>query len=338
MSERICGNCNATLVGPFCAQCGQHAHAGARNLGAVLHDGWHDFTHLDGRLWTTLWYLLARPGKLTVDYFADRRARYLPPVRLYLVLSLAFFGANILHVGDEAAGKQAFRPVTIASPAKAASAPPSNADDPEESAEERKQDQADAIEQRAEQVQLQQDAAKAGADSGLKRNLDVEDCRSISFSPSKLVESRLQKVCVSARKDNGREFVSSLQHNVPRMMFIFLPLLAAILVPLYRRGGRYYVEHLVYLLHNHSALYFVALLLSLVSALVRWLSATKYPTEFLNVATTLYALWYPYRSMRVFYGQGRLKTLFKYSIIGVSYLVFLMLTFVGAIVVTALLV
>jgi hypothetical protein len=87
----ICGNCAAPLTGPYCAQCGQYARESARSLSAVLHDGWHLFIHVDGRFWYTLWTLLAKPGQLTLDYFADRRARYVSPVRLYFVISIAFF-------------------------------------------------------------------------------------------------------------------------------------------------------------------------------------------------------------------------------------------------------
>ena len=37
--------------------------------------------------------LLVRPGELTVAFFGGRRARYLPPFRLYLVVSLLFFAS-----------------------------------------------------------------------------------------------------------------------------------------------------------------------------------------------------------------------------------------------------
>ena len=50
-----------------------------------------DLTHADSRLWRTLGALLFRPGFLTAEFLGGRRARYLPPVRLYLVLSVAFF-------------------------------------------------------------------------------------------------------------------------------------------------------------------------------------------------------------------------------------------------------
>src|ERR1700733_7732012 len=87
-----CRNCSATLAGPYCAQCGQHAHESAHSLQLLFHDAWHLLTHLDGRLWGTLAPLLVQPGRLTGEYFADHRARYVPPFRLYLVISVAFFG------------------------------------------------------------------------------------------------------------------------------------------------------------------------------------------------------------------------------------------------------
>jgi len=86
-----CGNCESPLAGPWCSQCGQHAHESARGIGALLHDAWHSLTHLDGRVGQTLRLLLLQPGALTAEYFANRRARFAPPFRLYLICSLVFF-------------------------------------------------------------------------------------------------------------------------------------------------------------------------------------------------------------------------------------------------------
>ena len=89
--QEHCGNCAAPLTGPWCSQCGQHAHDSARHVGALLHDAWHSLTHLDGRFGQSLRLLFRRPGALTTEYFANRRARQVPPFRLYLVCSLVFF-------------------------------------------------------------------------------------------------------------------------------------------------------------------------------------------------------------------------------------------------------
>ena len=46
---------------------------------------------LDARLWRTLKLLFLRPGQLTVEFLEGRRARYLPPFRLYLISSVLLF-------------------------------------------------------------------------------------------------------------------------------------------------------------------------------------------------------------------------------------------------------
>jgi hypothetical protein len=45
----------------------------------------------DGKIPTTLWLLVRHPGRLTTEFLAGRRARYLRPLRLYLTLSLVYF-------------------------------------------------------------------------------------------------------------------------------------------------------------------------------------------------------------------------------------------------------
>lgn len=93
-----CANCDATLAGAFCSQCGQKAHF-HRTLGEVFHDFLHGITHLDGKAWKTLPMLLFRPGRLTRDYIEGRRARYVAPVPLFLmVVFLMFFVLSFMHV------------------------------------------------------------------------------------------------------------------------------------------------------------------------------------------------------------------------------------------------
>jgi hypothetical protein len=50
-----------------------------------------EVTSLDGKVARSVWRLLSRPGFLTIEHNAGRRASYVAPVRLYLVLSLVYF-------------------------------------------------------------------------------------------------------------------------------------------------------------------------------------------------------------------------------------------------------
>ena len=54
--------------------------------------GVHELTHFDSKIFRTLKMLFFAPGILTADYLAGRKKRYVPPLRLYLVIfALSFF-------------------------------------------------------------------------------------------------------------------------------------------------------------------------------------------------------------------------------------------------------
>lgn len=87
-----CRNCEAMMgASAFCAACGQRADIAIPSIWQLVGESLDELYNLDSRAWQTLIVLFRRPGVLTADFFAGRRARYLPPVRLYLILSLAFF-------------------------------------------------------------------------------------------------------------------------------------------------------------------------------------------------------------------------------------------------------
>src|SRR5262245_46278012 len=91
-----CPNCGAVLEGKYCSQCGQKVTSLNPTLGEVLHDLVHEIVHVDGKIITTLRYLIAKPGFLSLEHFEGRRARYVAPIRLYLLLSVLCFGATAL--------------------------------------------------------------------------------------------------------------------------------------------------------------------------------------------------------------------------------------------------
>ena len=87
----VCANCHAALAGEYCGVCGQRHEPHVHTVAHFAGEAFESVSHADSRLWRTLWYLLARPGFLTREFFAGRRVRYLPPFRLYLVISVLFF-------------------------------------------------------------------------------------------------------------------------------------------------------------------------------------------------------------------------------------------------------
>lgn len=78
-------------MGRFCSRCGQEARSLEVSLLGVVAQTLDDLFSLDSRAWRTVRRLITRPGFLTIEYWNGRRARYVPPMRLYLLLSFFCF-------------------------------------------------------------------------------------------------------------------------------------------------------------------------------------------------------------------------------------------------------
>jgi hypothetical protein len=90
-STATCLNCAAPLVGSFCSECGQRAINPLPSVSEIAHDAAEELLQWDGKVARSFRLLLTRPGLLTTEYLAGRRARYVSPVKLYLLCSALFF-------------------------------------------------------------------------------------------------------------------------------------------------------------------------------------------------------------------------------------------------------
>jgi hypothetical protein len=92
----VCLNCGAPVAQRFCPSCGQVVIDPNPTLGEFVHEAAGEFLHWDGKLAATFRLLLTKPGELTREYLAGRRASYLSPLRLYLTCSVLFFAIKAL--------------------------------------------------------------------------------------------------------------------------------------------------------------------------------------------------------------------------------------------------
>jgi hypothetical protein len=100
--KSYCANCGAELHGLYCHVCGQSTKHLMKHVPALLGDAADLVLNIDSRIVHTLPALYLRPGFLANEYFAGRRARYIPPFRLMFFLSvLAFLCIQLnLNVGN----------------------------------------------------------------------------------------------------------------------------------------------------------------------------------------------------------------------------------------------
>jgi hypothetical protein len=126
---------------------------------------------------------------------------------------------------------------------------------------------------------------------------------------------RLLAACKKVSAGGADRLSETFVHNLPRMMFVFLPLIAFCMRLIYWRPRRYYVEHLLFFIHNHAFVFLVATIACFVSLL------PAVVPRFLSALTWLYIAWYCYRALRTYYQQGRMFTVLKLAIMGFVYLV-----------------
>jgi hypothetical protein len=89
--EKICLNCGAALHGRFCHVCGQQNLEPKETVWHLVQHFFNDITHFDGSFFSTVKYLLRKPGFLSSEYMIGRRASYLNPIRMYVFTSAIFF-------------------------------------------------------------------------------------------------------------------------------------------------------------------------------------------------------------------------------------------------------
>lgn len=309
MNESRCANCGARRTGRYCSNCGQNDRDYQRALPPMLGEMLRETFEVDARLVQTMKRLLFQPGVLTEEFSSNRRASYVSPIRLYIFVSLAFFFLLAVNVDIELSRAQIPADVEIAPAAAAAEVAPLR--ERLDEAHRYKVDEilarpADAI-SRALLVRLSQSLAQGGDGEGLHPDL-------LNLTLDGLYEPRLA-------------FERCLD-NLPVAMFLMLPIYAGLLALLYVQKRRYFVEHLVFAVHVQT---FVFLALIILLLLPNQTALAQLDQVISGVEAVLMAVTfvYQYQALRRYYGEGRLATLTKFSLLLLVYFVLLIPALLG---------
>ena len=289
-----CLNCGAHLRGQYCGHCGQRSRSRLISLWELVSDAFGDLFELDSRLWRTILPLLVRPGLLTHDYLQGRRARYMPPFRMYLVLSVIFFVVAFFDPREELG---LFFEQPVAEDIDASSA-------------------------------AQQDSGliiRVGENGPeeLDEDCDIEssDIEGVPriFARFLSVE-RLTRVCEQIVADKGKTLGEKVINNTPTALIVLLPLMALVLKILYPLSRRYYVEHLLFFVHFHAFVFLLLTLEILFTRATNLLHVPELATTLTVVAVSLYMPAYVFIAMRRVYAQGRFVTFFKFVALTSAYI------------------
>lgn len=341
-----CLNCGTLLQGPFCHYCGQPDKRLIRFFPVLVREFFEDFLELDSRFTRTMKPLLFKPGRLTRDYLDGRRFRYTPPMRLFIFSSMLFFilaatlASDAIEVGN----------VSFNGDPEMAVDTLSQLENVEGLSEEQREEVREAIAQQKAAAEAWQEnraspepdrpATPEQNDFTFKFNDEEWDKETnpliipgMPDSFNRWINDEIEKSPQKAEEieENPNLIVDKIFELLPATMFIMLPIVALLFKFWYLFARKYYVEHLIHALHNHTFLFVVLTITLLNNALIEWrdpegASAFWQGMTWLNTAIYIWIPIYLLISLRTVYRQNWFLTVCKYCVIGVSYL--MLLTFV----------
>ncbi len=317
-----CLNCGTTLSGQYCGSCGQRARSRLISLWELVREAFGDLFELDSRVWQTLVPLVIHPGRLTRDYLLGRRARFMPPFRTYLVLSVVFFLVAFFDPREEFS--VLFEPAAETT---------GEADVAVQSAEEIREG---VVKESAEDRIIVADGPSADDEDGSndvnfnissgegEANCDVSDIESADIPEwlsRRMTPQRLQVICERVMADEGRALFDEMLDNVPAALFFLLPLMALVLKAMYPLSKRYYVEHLLFVVYYHAFFFLMLTLQILFARFAALVGLPENAADTVLIGASIYIPVYLFRSMQRVYGQGIFITALKFLFLIFSYFI-----------------
>ena len=323
-----CENCGAQLQGHWCAKCGQPAIDYRRSFRHVIADLLNEFLNWDSKFFATIVLLLVRPWKLTNEFLAGHRVRYVHPLRLYLLASILFFFA----VNYGARGLR-FEPGNL-SPKERAEL---EADLKKEDLPPAAREKLDALlrESPASPTPSPQTTAPSPSpapktDKQKQEFGKIGERPFVVFDQAKSTtpfESWIEARAKEKMGEHGTKmglFISTLFSNLPYMMLCCIPLFALVLKILYVRRHIFYIDHLIYALHIHTFAYTGIMLIVLATIGLN----RVIPGPIAGWAIALFWIAFLvqiFLSIRRVYRQGWFISTFKFLFGGFVYLMVLVL-------------
>ena len=250
--------------------------------------------HFDGRFANTLKLLLLKPGELSREFSSNRRARYVPAIRLYLFTSLLFFFVFAFSAGSRS---ETARVVDFELPDVAAQADTRPLNVYLDAEYQAKVALIEARNGSVGRLILLQWAALIDSDDELKNS-----------DPT----SVLLPLVVDALVSPKRTF-EVLLDNVALAIFVFLPLYALVLKLFYLGvSRRYYIEHLVFSMHLHSVGFLVLTTLACIALVNAQGNGPSSGLLWLQTGLVFAYFVYHFLSLRRYYRQSWLKTSIKF--------------------------
>lgn len=305
--DKNCLNCGHTVEERFCPHCGQENIESRHPFYYLFTHFIEDFTHYDGQFWGTIKNLLFKPGKLTKIYLEGKRQQFVPPVKLYIFISFITFFFISFQITDFSFGKD-----------------DSHKEKNTQKEIQNETAKKEAVSKALQSTEvLKADSLTGGMlaralDSAKIKNTakDDEDIENIFKKNNSITKSLgLQSMEGFDNRDekNGHKyqifrpfiakifeleekghspieitnlFIKSSFHNLPKALFIYLPLFAFLLWIFHSKRKWWYFDHGVFTLHYFSFLLLLTLFLFVLNKLFSYFETSNFAVLMKGLLTT----------------------------------------------------
>ncbi|WP_396145779.1 DUF3667 domain-containing protein [Flavobacterium sp.] len=339
--DKTCLNCNHVVAGRFCPNCGQENTESRKTFYHLFVHFFEDLTHYENAFWKTIKNLLLRPASLTKEYLSGKRLSYLAPIRLYIFISFVTFFLISLLPSDIEEEIKAEEAKTEKKQSKTTSVGLLKIKESEV-----KEDSVDVSPQELKLKSLLNEGklSKKEYDTLLDYTQKSEEKQRVDFafggkkyksikqmdSLQKYGKDKLNPVSywfarklmkVTQNKDNEEiipAFIESFKRNIPKALFIYMPLFAFLLWLFYDKKKWYYFDHGIFTLHYFS---FMLLIILISTFLIEFIylfgenGVTETIDISLNLIIPIWFIYYFYRASKNFYQGTRITSFIKSSLL-----------------------
>ncbi len=305
LSNNNCLNCNSELSekAKFCPNCGQKVESPIIRFKDFIKDAFEDYFSIDSKIFKSLVPLLFKPGFLTIEYIKGKRNSYIPPFRMFLIVSVLYF--LLISLMEE---KDDFKHIKENQTKKTAETIIKNSNNETKTEQDirlkingfgdaKMASVMNNLNDSSAQAYISQHGLKAYADS--------------VFADENFFYRFISRKFFAMYLTDGKNFDGLIFNTVQKLVFIMAPIMAFVLFLIYFKKNIFYIQHLIFAFHVHSFIFLMFIFDEILTLLLGdWGS---------NI-TFLLILLYLLIAIKKVYKQKWLRSTFNFILLFLGYI------------------
>ena len=295
----FCLNCEKLLHGEnFCPNCGQQNNTKRLSFRSMIISAAAFLISSDSRLWKSALPLFFKPRKLAKEYISGKRTSIVPPLRLFVWLLIVSVAMSKLELAMSPEDTQSIKTTShLDSEDKEDQFLKFNFNEDSE--------EGDTL---SKEIYTREDIAEYALNSAMSPNAGLEKMK----LEASFMNLWLYQIFQNVGSMTYTQFLRSILDNLLIVFLLFVPFFAVWMKLLYVRNTELYlVDHIVFILYNHSFLFLLYAILQLSSFFIQF--------DIISTVVIVYLL-YLWLGFKEFYQQKLTKRIVKFIAAGIGFM------------------